>query len=86
MAQAASNRLDRPATEIQTWMVEYIADLLDVDPEDIDPELPFDRFGLDSAAAIGMTGALEDWLGTEIDPTLIYDYPSVKMMSEHLGS
>ena len=83
--QTSTDNFARSAADIQNWMAEYIADLLGVESEEVDPELSFDRFGLDSAAAIGMTGALEDWLGTEIDPTLVYDYPSIKAMADHLG-
>ena len=64
--------------EVQNWIVNYLAELLEVDPDSIDVKIPFDRYGLDSSAAIGMTGELEDWLGTEIDPTLLYDYPTVE--------
>ncbi len=72
--------------EIETWIVSYIANLLEVDSEDIDITIPFDRYGLDSSAAVGMTGDLEDWLGCEIDPTLVYDYPTIEALVEHLSS
>ena len=73
------------ATEIQAWIVAYIADLLEVDGEEIDVTIPFDRYGLDSSAAVGLTGDLEDWLGREINPTLLYDYPTVEALVQHLS-
>lgn len=72
--------------EIQDWIIDYVANLLEIDPEDIDTTIPFDRYGLDSSAAVGLTGDLEDWLGLEIDPTLLYDYPTIESLAEHLGS
>ena len=76
-----------PSTpEIQDWIVSYIAELLEVEPELVDPTISFDRYGLDSSAAYALTGDLEDWLGREIDPTAIYDYPTVEALSEHLSS
>jgi acyl carrier protein len=74
------------AAQIQTWIASYVADLLEVEPDEIDPTLPFDRYGLDSAVAIGLTGDLEDWLGTQLDPTLLYDYPTVAALSKHLAA
>ena len=71
--------------EIKTWVVEYIADLLETDSEEIDVTIPFDRYGLDSSAAVGLTGDLEDWLGKEVPPTLLYDYPTVEALVEHLS-
>jgi acyl-CoA synthetase (AMP-forming)/AMP-acid ligase II len=43
------------------------------------------HYGLDSSAAVGLTGDLEDWLETEIDPTLLYDYPTVEAIVKHLS-
>ena len=71
--------------EIQTWIVNYLAELLEVKSDRIDVTIPFDRYGLDSSAAVGLTGDLGDWLETEIDPTLLYDYPTVEALVEHLS-
>jgi acyl carrier protein len=73
------------AAEIQSWIAAYLADLLEVDAEDVDISLPFDRYGLDSSVAIGLTGDLEDWLATRLDPTLLYDYPTVAALAKHLA-
>lgn len=72
--------------EIQDWIVSYLAEILEVEPELVDPTIPFDRYGLDSSAAYALAGDLEDWLGQEIDPTAIYDYPTVEGLSEYLSS
>lgn len=76
----------RSATEIQAWVVNYLADLLEVEPEEVDTAIPFDRFGLDSSAAVGLTGDLADWLGCEVDPTLLYDYPTIESLVKHLST
>jgi hypothetical protein len=31
-----------------------------------------------------MTGELENWLGSPIAPTLIYDYPTIEIFAQHL--
>lgn len=74
------------ATAVQEWLTHYLSNLLDIKPDDIDVETPFEGFGLDSAAAVAMTGDLEDWLRVELDPTLVYDYPTVEKLSNHLAS
>ena len=73
------------ATEIQAWIVSYLAELLEVDPDEVDVTIPFDRYGLDSAAAVGLTGDLEEWLGHEVDPTVLYDYPTITSLVKHLS-
>ncbi|NJM96239.1 MAG: acyl carrier protein [Phormidesmis sp. RL_2_1] len=83
---SASSSSTLPSSqEIQAWMVSYLADLLDMEPEEVETDVPFDSYGLDSSSAVGMTGELEEWLGAEVDPTFIYDYPTVKALAQHLG-
>ena len=72
--------------EIQDWIVSYLADLLEIEPEEVDVTIPFDRYGLDSSAAVGLTGELADWLGRSIEPTLLYDYPTVGSLVEYLAT
>lgn len=71
--------------EIQTWLANAVAGAVKADVEDIDPEIPFDRFGLDSVAAVEMTKQLSEWLRLELSPTLLYDYPTIALLSEYLA-
>lgn len=73
------------AAEIQAWIASYLAELLEIDPDEVNVKIPFDQYGLDSAAAVGMTGDLEDWLDRKLDPTLLYDYPTVESLAQHLA-
>ncbi len=73
------------AQEIRTWLVRYVATLFERKESGIDVSVPFERFGLDSSATVGMTGDLEEWLGFELDPTLPYDYPTIDSLSRHLA-
>lgn len=81
----ASNQI-RTAADIQAWTISYLSELLEVDPEEVDITIPFDRYGLDSSAAIGLTGDLGDWLGYDVDPTLLYDYPTIEGLVKHLSA
>jgi acyl carrier protein len=75
----------QPSTaEIQAWLIAYLSELLEIESDAIDVKVTFDRYGLDSSAAIGMTGDLEEWLGSELDPTLIYDYPTIETLAANL--
>jgi len=71
--------------EIQGWLFSYLADLLEVDPDEIDETIPFDAYNLDSSAAIELTGDLEDWLGRKLSPILLYDYPTIGTLAQHLS-
>jgi acyl carrier protein len=75
----------RTAAEIQDWFTHTLAKITNSAPEDIDATVPFDSFGLDSVAAVGLTGELEDWLGCSVDPMAVYDYPTIELLSKHLA-
>lgn len=72
--------------EIETWLAEYVGELLALPSGEIDPDATFDSFGLDSATAIGITGELEEWLGISIDPDVAYNYPTIRSLSSHLAA
>lgn len=73
-------------SEIQSWIINHVAELLEVKADKIDITIPFDRYGLDSVAAYELTGDLETWLERELDPTLMYNYPTIESLSQHLSS
>lgn len=72
--------------EIRTWLINSLAKWLEMNSDDIDTSVEFEQYGLDSAASIGLMGELEDWLGQEITPYLIYEYPTVDALVNHLSS
>lgn len=75
----------RTAEEIELWLSEYIANVVNKDRDDIDPELPFARYGLDSSAAISMVNSLEDWLGLSLDATLVYNFPTIAGLASRIS-
>lgn len=76
--------LDRYA-RIQTWLVTHLAEKLEIAPESINVKYPFDRYGLDSFAAVNLVGELEEWLACELSPTLPYEYPTVEGLTRYLA-
>jgi acyl carrier protein len=81
---ARASQRGRSAGEIQRWLVGELAKELDLEPSEIDTSVPVDRYGLDSRAAASLSGDLEEWLGRTLPPTLVWDYPTIEEISEHL--
>ncbi|MBK1987684.1 acyl carrier protein [Sphaerospermopsis aphanizomenoides BCCUSP55] len=71
--------------KIREWIVAYMSDLLEIEPDEVDVETTFARYGLDSSAAVILTGDLGNWLGKEIEPTIMYDYPTIAKLAEYLA-
>ena len=69
---------------IENWCQRYLANLLDAPVNKIHCDIEFDRFGLDSAMAVAMILELEERLGTEVPPSLLFDYPTIAELAGHL--
>ncbi|TBR56959.1 hypothetical protein B4U84_26355 [Westiellopsis prolifica IICB1] len=79
------NQKKLQAEEIVNWLISYIANLLDTDQNKIDTQSAFERYGLDSAATVSLISDLENWLGYELEATLLYDYPTIHDLGQHLS-
>ncbi|GFE69988.1 acyl carrier protein [Chroococcus sp. FPU101] len=82
---STSNSENTVSSSIQDWLIAYLAQLLEVEPQEIDPQTPFERYGLDSSAMVVLSGDLQEWLKCKLDPTLLYDYPTIEALAEHLA-
>jgi acyl carrier protein len=76
---------DIQSADIESWLVAYAASLLDLDPQEIDPQDSFASYGLDSSGALGLIGDLGQWLGRTLDPALLYSHPTMEALSRHLA-
>jgi acyl carrier protein len=71
--------------DIQIWLIDQFAQQLDVEPDDIDVDESFDNYDLDSSKALILLGRLEKWLGKELNPVLIFNYPTITELAKRLG-
>lgn len=70
---------------IREWCIDYLSRTLDLPGERIDSHAEFARLGLDSASSIHFVVELEEWLGLELTPELIFEYPTVATLACHLA-
>jgi acyl carrier protein len=71
---------------VQEWLVDRLAATLGVDAAKVDVHEPFASYALDSVAAVRLVGELEELLGRELEPTLLYDHRDIERLSEYLDS
>jgi 8-amino-7-oxononanoate synthase len=71
---------------IEGWLIDKIAEMLDVEPNQIDVQQDFSEFGLDSVEAINLSGELENYLGCRLSPTLLWDYQNIETLSQYLAN
>jgi acyl-CoA synthetase (AMP-forming)/AMP-acid ligase II/acyl carrier protein len=76
---------------IQNCLVSKIAEYLkvnshNIDVHEIDVRKPLTNYGFDSLAAVNFSTELENWLGCQLSPTVLYDYPTIEALAQHLDS
>jgi len=81
--QIAQKNLPKPH-EIKAWLVSYIANLLELNQDEIDTQVPFENYGLDSSATVILSGDLAEWLECELEPSLLYDYTTIEALIQYL--
>ncbi len=71
---------------IETWLIEKVAKLLELNPYEIDIEREFSEYNLDSVEAVNLSGELENYLECRLSPTLLWDYPNIETLAEYLAT
>lgn len=84
-AQLACESPEARCQAIADWLVTHIANLLRRSPSEIAHDVPLSRYGLDSASAVDVTGAIEEWAGMELDPVLVFEYPTIQGLAAYLS-
>lgn len=84
-ATSSSQIQSRSADEIRNWIQSKLAAELQVEPDAIDVTQPFAGFGVDSIAIFTLTGDLAEWLGHDLRATLLWEYPNIAALSQHLA-
>ena len=71
---------------IEGWLIDKIADSLEIKPHEIDTSKDFADYGLDSVEAINISGELENYLGCRLSPTLLWDYQNIEALARYLAT
>lgn len=70
--------------DIQAWLKKHLATSLEMSSEEIDIDVDFIDYGMNSVEVVNISGELEHFLGRRLDPMLVLDYSNIRELSEHL--
>lgn len=73
------------AAVVKEWLVEYIANLLELDRSEVRTNVSMNRYGLDSMSAVSLTGDLGAWLDREVDPRLLYKQKTIDSLADYVA-
>ncbi len=88
-ATPASDKVDHRSPteqEIQAWLISNISAVVEIEPQSIDIRKPLEYYGMDSMQAMHLSGDLADWLGRQLSPTVVWDYPTIELLARHLAA
>ncbi|MEU1545244.1 MULTISPECIES: acyl carrier protein [Nocardia] len=80
-----TSTITRPTT-IQDWLVERVADYTERAPHEVDPVVPLAELGMDSVSAVSLCGEIEDRWSLEVDPVLVFEYPTIADIAAYLAA
>jgi acyl carrier protein len=71
---------------ISFWLREKISDYSKISCEHIETDTQIsETYGLSSLDAVSLIGELEDWVGADISPSILFEYSTIDDLSEHLA-
>ncbi|KAA1242945.1 acyl carrier protein [Aquimarina sp. RZ0] len=70
--------------ELEDWLLDKIAEHLDLTKNDISPHKELSTYGLDSMSAIMISGDIEEKFNIELPSTILWDYPTINDILDYL--
>ncbi|MDF5726722.1 MAG: acyl carrier protein [Rhizonema sp. PD38] len=71
---------------IETKLISELSQYLRVYPDEINIREPFTAYSLDSSVALDLTGELSRWIGCELEPNLLWEYPNIEALTQYLAA
>ena len=69
---------------LRAWLVTELARRVKCAESEVDTAKPFDAYGLDSRAAVQVSGALEKVVERRLSPGILFDHETIDDLAEYL--
>ena len=78
--------IDGPLTheKLRAWLVAELARMVKIAEAEVDTAKPFDAYGLDSRAAVQVSGALEKVVERRLSPGILFDHETIDDLADYL--
>ena len=71
-------------SDIRDWCIAHLRETVDNPSIAIGPDASFAELGLDSATSAYFIVELEEWLGAELTPELVFEYPTISALAHFI--
>lgn len=72
--------------EIQAWLIANVAQVVEMEPRLIKIDEQLENYGMDSLQATHLSNDLQGWLGRQLSPTIVWDYPTIESLARYLAN
>lgn len=79
------NSIKNPS-DIKNWVSEKIAEKAEISVDEINKDLPFSAFSIDSLYLAEISGEVEEKFGIKLNPLDLFEFHSINKLSEHIFS
>lgn len=76
--------IEHSEQSLKAWLAVRVATYVRLPPEQIKPNVSLAEYGLDSVYAFSLVGDIEDYLDLSIEPTLMWDHPTIEALAKAL--
>ena len=76
----------RTEAEIRDWCLDYIKRTQNDPTAAVGTDVSFAAMGLDSATSAYFVVELEEWLGFELDPEIVFDHPTIADLARYVAA
>ena len=73
------------STDVEQWLTQRVLAYGKVAPDTFTVDTPLAELGLDSVYALTLCGDIEDEYGLDVDPTIVWDYPTIRELAEGIS-
>ncbi|WP_197525707.1 AMP-binding protein [Pseudobythopirellula maris] len=85
-AVAGASQLPDSAEAVETWLMAWLVERLDLSETEVYRDRPFAELGVDSVAAVELSAELEEAFGVELSPIVAWNHPTPASLAEYLVS
>ncbi|MFI5606917.1 acyl carrier protein [Amycolatopsis sp. NPDC051903] len=76
--------MDTSEDAILRFCRRYVADLLEIAVDSVDPDADFDHLGIDSAIAVALLTEVEEHYDVDLPPETLFDNPTLRAVAAYL--
>ena len=73
--------MNTDAATVESWLAGRVVAYGKVDADSFTADTPLAELGLDSVYALTLCGDIEDEFALEVDPTIVWDYPTIRQLA-----